>query len=121
MRPSTLSAQRYEGLDGITAMPAPSDVPVIEAEDETERRIAGELRDVLDERIGALQDTIRIWSQAIVRVQPAEAVAEYVRASDFAEVAVARRSLPRLHELLTDQTGQDALDGSLAPVIVLPA
>jgi hypothetical protein len=121
MRPSTVSARTVQGIDGFTGMPLPSDLPVIEHEDEAERRFAGELRDILDERIGALQDSIRIWTQAIVRERPAEAVAEYVRASDFAEVAVPRRSLPRLHELLTDPAGQDALDGSLAPVIVLPA
>jgi hypothetical protein len=98
-----------------------SDVPVFEDEDDVERRIAGELRDTLDESLTGMQNGIAVWTQAIVRDKPATAVAEYVRASDFAEVAVPRRSLSRLHELLTDDAGQDALDGSLAPVIVLPA
>ena len=71
--------------------------------------------------MAALENGIRMWTQAIVRDRPAQAVAEYVRSSDFAEVAVPRRSLARLHELLTDNRGQDALDGNLVPVIVLPA
>jgi hypothetical protein len=33
---------------------------------------------------------------------------------------VPRASLDRLHELLTDEDGDDVLDGNIAPVIVLP-
>jgi hypothetical protein len=121
MRPSNVTPEPYVGPAGAVGPVSGLEVPILEGEDATERRIAGELRDVLDERVGALQNGIRIWTQAIVRDQPAVAVAEYVRATDFAEVAVPRRSLPRLHALLTDTAGQDALDGTLAPVIVLPA
>jgi hypothetical protein len=97
------------------------DVPIMESEGEAESRFAGELRDALDSHVARAENGIRIWTQAIVRDRPAEAVANYVRASDFEELTVPRRSLPRLHELLTDPAGQDALDGTLAPVIVLPA
>ncbi len=120
-RPARVAPEPYTGPAVATGAISGIDVPILESEDETERRIAGQLRDILDERVGALHNGIRIWTQAIVRNQPAEAVAEYVRASDFAEVTVPRRSLLRLHELLTDAAGQDALDGSLAPVIILPA
>jgi nucleotide-binding universal stress UspA family protein len=121
MRPSHITPEPYTGPGGAPTAPSGLDVPIMESEGDVERRIAGELRDALDERVGALQNGIRIWTQAIVRDRPATAVADYVRASDFEEVAVPRRSLDRLHELLTDPSGQDALDGSLAPVIVLPA
>jgi hypothetical protein len=120
-KPYPVSPDLYMDPAGNVGAAAPSDVPILESEDETERRIAGELRDTLDEHVAAMQNGIRIWTQAIVRDRPAEAVAEYVRASDFEEVAVPRRSLARLHDILTDGAGQDALDGTLAPVIVLPA
>jgi hypothetical protein len=96
-------------------------VPIIESEDDAERRAAGELRDALDEKIAGRTNGVDVWTQAIVRDKPAEAVADYMRQSGFAEIAVPQGSLDRLHELLTDDEGQDALDGSLAPVLVLPA
>jgi hypothetical protein len=119
--PPRVEPEPYTAHTAGVAASTGSDVPIFEEEDEVERRIAGELRDRLDERLTGMQNGIAVWTQAIVRDKPATAVADYVRVSDFAEVAVSRGSLSRLHELLTDDAGQDALDGTLAPVIVLPA
>jgi hypothetical protein len=113
--------QPYAPVAGDVGARSAPDVPIIESEDDVARRAAGELRDTLDAKIGGSANGIEVWTQAIVRDKPAEAVADYVRQSGFAEVAVPEGSLDRLHELLTDDDGQDALDGSLAPVVVLPA
>jgi hypothetical protein len=121
MAPRDIYPEPLTGPGGSVAARIAPDAPVLEATADTESRVAGELRDALDARVAKLdKDGVDIWTQAIVRDEPAEAVAEYARASGFAEVAVSRKSLDRLHELLTDKDGSDVLDGSIAPVILLP-
>jgi hypothetical protein len=116
---SPMTAEPYTGGGlGTVASSGASDVPVFEADDATERRVAGELRDQLDEQVATFDSgDIELWTQAIVRDEPAEAVAAYVRSSDVERIAVPRASLPRLRELL----GVSAMDGGLAPVILLPS
>jgi hypothetical protein len=116
---SQMAAEPYTGgaLGSVTPLGAP-DNPQFESDDATERRVAGDLRDQLDSQVEALKtDGIELWTQAIVRDEPAEAVAAYIRSSDIERVVVPRASLPRLHELL----GENTLNGRLAPVIVLSA
>jgi nucleotide-binding universal stress UspA family protein len=116
-RPSPAIAEPVTGVSG-----GGSDVPVFESNDATERRVAGELRDRLDEQAAELrEDHVELWTQAIVRDAPGEAVAAYVRSSDIARIALPRSSLPRLREMLDGSGGKDAIEGRLAPVIVLPA
>ena len=99
-----------------------SDVPVFESDEDTEARVAGELRDRLDEHLAEFEDEeVELWTQAIVRDAPGEAVAAYVRSSDVARIVLPRSSLTRLQKLLEGSDGQDTLRGRLAPVIVLPA
>jgi hypothetical protein len=114
---SSVGATPYTaGALGSLAPRGAPDNPRFESDDATERRMAGELRDRLDEQVANLaEDEIELWTEAIVRDAPAEAVAAYIRSSDIERVAVPRASLPRLRELL----GAGMLDGRLAPVVVL--
>jgi hypothetical protein len=117
MQVSPVAAELYTGtaLGSLAPRGAP-DNPRFESDDATERRAAGDLRDQLDDQIETLRaDDIELWTQAIVRDEPAEAVAAYIRSSDIERIAVPRASVPRLRELL----GESTLDGRLAPVIVL--
>ena len=93
----------------------------METDDDTDARVAGELRDSLDKQT-AKADTsgIDIWTQAIVRDELGEAVAEYVRSSDIDRIVYPRSAMPRLRELLKNREGLDAIEGRLAPVVVLP-
>jgi nucleotide-binding universal stress UspA family protein len=120
--PGPASTEPYTGgVVGGVASGSP-DVPVLESDDATERRVAGELRDELDEHTARLDDDgVPIWTQAIVRDAPAEAVAEYIRSSDVNRIAIPRSSMDRIREMLTGSEGKRTLDGELAPVIVLPS
>jgi hypothetical protein len=97
------------------------DVPIMESDEETDARVAGELRDSLDEQ-AAMADTsgIDLWTQAIVRDEPGAAVAEYVRSSDIDRIVFPRSAVQKLRDLFQDRGGMDAIEGRLAPVIVLP-
>ena len=122
MTPGPASVEPFTGgtVGGVGG--TASDVPVIESEDATERRVAGELRDRLDQHAAEMKDDdVEIWTQAIVRDEPAEAVASYVRSSDVGRIVLPRSSLDRIRELLAGRDGDDTLEGRLAPVIVLPS
>lgn len=120
--PGPASTEPYTGgVVGGVASGGP-DVPVIESEDATERRVAGELRDELDEHTAGLNNNgVPIWTQAIVRDAPAEAVAAYIRSSDVNRIVIPRSSMDRIRELLDGGEGKQTLNGELAPVIVLPS
>lgn len=122
-KPSPAAADPYTGSgpSGGVQPRGGLDVPEVESEDATERRVAGDLRDKLDEKVAEFDaGDVEVWTQAIVRDEPAEAVANYIRSSDVTQIAVPRRSLPRLHELLRKH-GEDPLDGKVTPLIILPA
>jgi nucleotide-binding universal stress UspA family protein len=118
--PSPTNIEPYTGVT-IGRVGVGPDLPVLESEDDTDARVAGELRDSLDEH-AAKADTsgIDVWTQAIVRDEPGEAVAEYVRSSDIDRIVFPRSALQRLREMLKGHDGMDAIEGRLAPVIVLP-
>jgi nucleotide-binding universal stress UspA family protein len=122
-RPSPVAMDPYTGgTVGGVGTHGGSDVPVFESDDDTEARVAGELRDRLDEHLAEFEeDEVELWTQAIVRDAPGEAVAAYVRSSDVARIVLPRSSLTRLQKLLEGSDGKDTLQGRLAPVIVLPA
>ena len=122
-QPSPVAMDPYTGgTVGGAGTRGGADVPVFESTDNTEARVAGELRDRLDEHLAEFEDDeVELWTQAIVRDAPGEAVAAYVRSSDVARIVLPRSSLTRLQKLLEGSDGQDTLRGRLAPVIVLPA
>lgn len=118
--PSPANIEPYTGAP-VGRVGVGPDLPVLESEDDTDARVAGDLRDSLDEHT-AKADTggIDIWTQAIVRDELGEAVAEYVRSSDIDRIVYPRSAMPRLREMLKNHEGLDAIEGRLAPVIVLP-
>ena len=122
MEPGPTMADPYTGggIGGLASGGA--EIPVLETDDDTERRVAGELRDSLDQHTAhADLDGLDVWTQAIVRDEPGEAVANYVRSSDIDRIVVPRSSLEHIRELLERDSGGETLDGTLAPVIVLPS
>lgn len=120
-QPGPAATEPYTGgFAGGVASGSP-DVPVIESEDATERRVAGDLRDELDEHTAKFDGDLPIWTQAIVRDAPAEAVAAYIRSSDIGRIAIPRSSMDRMRQLLAGHEGKQTLDGKLAPVILLPS
>jgi nucleotide-binding universal stress UspA family protein len=121
-QPGPAATEPYTGgaVGGIAS--GSPDVPIIESDDATERRVAGELRDELDQHTARLDSRgVEIWTQAIVRDAPGEAVAAYVRSSDVNRIVLPRSSIDRIRELLDGTDGKKTLEGELAPVIILPS